>query len=130
LDVQPSSSFQIPGTNTRVPSFTSQLQDITGMFYDQGRIYYTVGNDPRLYYRYFTPQSQVVGANLFVAATNGTVQWNQIQGMTLANGNIYYSTESGGLFRIGFSNGQVAGGSPTQIDPGATFESNGMFVVN
>ena len=44
---------------------------MTGMFFDNGRIYYTVSGNPRLYYRYFTPESQVVGANLFVGSSHG-----------------------------------------------------------
>ena len=42
---------------------------MTGMFFENGRIYYTVSGNPRLYYRYFTPESLVVGANLFVGSS-------------------------------------------------------------
>ena len=45
---------------------------MTGMFFDNGRIYYTVSGNPRLYYRYFTPESLVVGANLFVGTAPET----------------------------------------------------------
>jgi hypothetical protein len=50
----------IPGTNTPVPAFSTHLASMTGMFFDGGRIYYTVSGNPRLYYRYFTPESLVV----------------------------------------------------------------------
>ena len=49
LEVQPPSGFNIPGTTTRVPAFalgtSSDLANMTGMFYDNGRIYYTVVED-------------------------------------------------------------------------------------
>ncbi len=128
LEVQPPSSFLIPGTTTRVPALTTQLANASGMFVDHGRLYYTVRNEPRLYYRYFTPESEVVGANLFVASTTG-VDWRNVAGMTLADGQIYFSLTSGGLFRIGFSNGQVVG-SPTQIATGAAWSSQGFFVFD
>ncbi|HEV3363239.1 MAG TPA: delta-60 repeat domain-containing protein, partial [Acidimicrobiia bacterium] len=35
------------------------LRDVTGMFYDYGRLYYTVAGDRRLYYRYFLSQPNV-----------------------------------------------------------------------
>ena len=48
------------------------------MFYDPAtrRIYYTVANDSRLYYRYFTPESEVVGAQTFQADA-GAVSFSQ-----------------------------------------------------
>ena len=46
------------------------------------RLYYTLSPDSRLYYRYFTPESQVVGAQTFVAASNG-VDFSKVTGMTL-----------------------------------------------
>ncbi len=55
------------------------------MFYDPAtrRIYYTVANDSRLYYRYFTPESEVVGAQTFQADA-GAVNFSSAAGMTLA----------------------------------------------
>ncbi len=104
LDVQPPRSFTIPGTTTRVPAFTTHLANVTGMFFDHGRLYYTVRDEPRLYYRYFTPESRVIGANLFVATTTG-VDWRNVAGMTMVDGHLYYSLDSGGLYRVSFSGG-------------------------
>ncbi len=141
LDVQPGSQFLIPGTTTRVPAFTTDLASMTGMFYDNGRIYYTVNrpgnsqtnqaNNNKLYYRYFTPESQVVGANLFVAASGGAVNWASVRGMTLANGYLYYALSNGTLNRIAWVNGAPSG-SPTVIGgpniDGYNWASQGFFV--
>ena len=67
LQTAPPTTFVIPGTTTPIPSFATHLANMTGLFFDNGRIYYTVSGNPPPLYRYFTPQSQVVGANLFVA---------------------------------------------------------------
>jgi hypothetical protein len=140
LEVQPSSSFTIPGTTTRVPAFTSDLAAMTGMFYDQGRIYYTVAKsgtsqtttNNKLYYRYFNPESNIVGANLFVASsypTDGAVSWGNIRGMTLASGKLIYALTDGRLYSIDW-NGTSPTGSPTQISSATTWQSRGMFVFN
>jgi hypothetical protein len=131
LEVQPPAMFLIPGTTTRVPAFTTQLTNATGMFTDQGRLYYTVRNDPRLYYRYFSLESRVVGANLFVASTSPAVNWAQVSGMTLAGGQLYLGSTTGDLSRIAFANGMVSGaasvvGGPT-VD-GYTWNTRGMFL--
>ena len=41
------------------------VQSLTGLFYANGGIYYTVKGDPQMYYRYFTPESQIVGSYRF-----------------------------------------------------------------
>ncbi len=146
LEVQPPSGFNIPGTTTRVPAFTTDLQSMTGMFYSNGRIYYTVSrpgttttniaNNNKLYYRYFTPESQVVGANLFVASSypaDTTIQWANVAGMTMANGKLIYATTDNRLWRVDWS-GTAPTGTPTQIGgPGidaANWASRGLFVFN
>jgi hypothetical protein len=112
LEVQPPSAFTIPGTTTRVPSFATDLASMTGMFYDNGRIYYTVNrpgilqttNNNKLYYRYFNPESNIVGANLFVASSypaDAEVQWANVRGMTLASGTLIYASPTHSTGRLG-----------------------------
>ncbi len=80
---------------------------MTGMFFHRGRIYYTVSGDTRLYYRYFTPESQIVGANLFVASTGDGVMWSKVRGMTMSSGQLVYATSEGKLWRVAFDDRPV-----------------------
>jgi hypothetical protein len=128
----PDPRFVIPGTSIPIPSFSEQLQNATGMFFDGGRLYYTVQGDPRLYYRFFTPQSNVVGANIFVASGNGDgFDWSGVQGMTLADGQLYFASADGSLSRVAFASG-VPSGAPTAIGgpaiDGYDWASRGLFV--
>jgi len=132
LQTAPPTTFLIPGTNIPVPSFSDHLDDATGMFYDGGRLYYAVQGEPRLYYRYFTLESEVVGANLFVSSTSADgIDWGNVRGMTLANDTLYFATAAGGLFRVPFIGGRPVG-SPTQIGgpnvDGYNWASRGLFV--
>jgi hypothetical protein len=140
LEVQPPSSFTIPGTTTRVPAFTSDIAATTGMFYDNGRIYYTVAKagttqtatNNKLYYRYFNPESNIVGANLFVASsypTAGAVPWGNVRGMTLASGKLIYALTDGRLYSVNW-NGTTTSGTATQISSATSWQSRGMFVFN
>jgi hypothetical protein len=142
LEVQPSSAFLIPGTSTRVPAFTADIANMTGMFYDNHRIYYTVSrsgtdattiaNNNKLYYRYFNPESDIVGANLYVASsfpTDGAVEWRNVRGMTLSSGKLIYALTDGRLYSIDWD-GTKPVGSATQISSATTWGSRGMFVFD
>jgi hypothetical protein len=129
LEVPPGGNWPIPGTTTAIPGFNAHLASMTGVFFDNGRIYYTVSGNPRLYYRYFTPESRVVGANLFVASTTG-VNWSNVRGMTMASGNLYYALTDGNLFRVGWSGGRPIG-TPVQLGgpalDGVNWASRALF---
>jgi hypothetical protein len=131
-NVVPGGAFLIPGTTTQVPAFTAHLSNMTGMFFDNGRLYYTVSGNPRLYYRYFTPESRVIGANLFVASTQ-VVDWANVRGMTLASGNLYFALANGNLFRAPW-NGTAPTGPVTQLGgpgmDGVNWASRGLFVFD
>jgi hypothetical protein len=128
LDTAPDPIFTIPGTELPIPSFADQLRNATGMFYDGGRLYYTVAGEPRLYYRWFTPQSGVVGAELFVADTGEL--WSDVRGLTMASGTLLYATTDGDLWRAPFDGGRA--GSAARVGgpavDGANWASRALFV--
>ena len=121
--------YDDPDTGERIPFAISSM---TGAFYDPAthRLYYTTAGDSRLHYRYFTPESSVVGAVTFQAPDSG-VDFSSVAGMTLAGGRILYGSSADGFLRsVPFSNGQVTGSTPTVLSNDGTWKFRGMFVPN
>jgi hypothetical protein len=117
-----------PDDGSRIPF---AIANMTGMFYDPAthRIYYTVFGDARLFYRYFTPSSEVVGAETFQADTNG-VSFGTVAGMTLASGQILYASSADGSLRSApFSSGHVTGSASTVSSDG-TWRYRAILVPN
>ena len=121
LDSAPS-GFKIPGTNTAIPKLTDQIKNSTGMAYEKGRLYYTVQSDSRLYMRYFNPQSEIIGGELFVASTGDGVDWANVRGFTIADGSLYFAKTDNKLYRVAFPSGKPSG-SVTQVS-GSGIDSN------
>jgi hypothetical protein len=120
--------YDDPDDGGRIPF---AIANLTGMFYDTAthRIYYTVFGDANLYYRYFTPQSAVVGAQTFTADTNG-VNFGAVAGMTLASGQILYGSSADGSLRsVSFGGGKVTG-SPSVVSSDGTWKYRAIFVPN
>lgn len=103
---------------TPMSTWHSQVKNIQGMFYYDGKIYYTRGLSS-LNYRYFTPESKVVGAVELTATPNlPGVDWRYVGGMFVAGGKLYYvHTSDGRLRSLDFTAG-VPTGSPTVVDSG------------
>ena len=123
----------VPGctSTTATGTCAAGIAKLSGAFYDTAthRLYYTLSGDSHLYYRYFTPESRVVGAQAFVAVNNG-VSFSTVSGMTYAGGRILYGSSTDGWLRsVTFGNGQVTG-SPTVLSSDGTWLSTGMFVPN
>ena len=93
-----------------------QVDDIDGMFFSNGRIYYTRGN-AALYYRTFTPESNVVGAQEFTAVGNlPGMNWSSVGGMFVDGEHLYYVDNGDGrLYRVAFSAAGVPSGSPVEV---------------
>ena len=107
------------------------VQSLSGLVYANGRIYYTVKGDAQMYYRYFTPESQIVGSDHWsVGALTPPVDWSSVRGMTLANGKLYFARADGNLYSMDFANGAPVGGTETLVSPksdGYDWASNGLF---
>ena len=109
--------YDDPDTGQRIPF---AIANLTGMFYDTAthRLYYTVFNDSRLYFRYFTPESEVVGSQTFTADAHG-VDFGSVAGMTLAGGTILFGSKADGDLRsVGFEAGAVTGGTTVLSNDG------------
>jgi hypothetical protein len=120
--------YNDPESGERIPFAVANL---TGMFYDPAghRLYYTLFGDSRLFYRYFTPESQVVGAQTFVADAGG-VSFGSVAGMTLAGGRILYgSSQDGWLRSVGFAGGNVSGAASVVSSDGS-WKYRAIFVPN
>jgi hypothetical protein len=114
-----------PDNGARIP-FT--ISTTTGMFFDPSahRIYYTVSGDSRLFYRYFTPESEIVGAQTFTA-DNGGVSFASAAGLTLAGGRILYGSTDGALRSVPFSDGRVTG-TPSVLSNDGTWRLQALFL--
>lgn len=126
-------SFQTGSGQTyagTLPSFYGQLGNITGMFYDAGRLYYTLGGDSRLHWRWFSPDSGIVDESSFTA--DSTVNFSNAGGMILDDGTLYYANRSNGdLAKVAFDNGAVHGSSTVVSGPGkdgTDWRARGMFI--
>jgi hypothetical protein len=116
-----------PDDGTRIPW---PIAAMTGMFYDPAlhRIYYTVAGDSRLFYRGFSPESEIVGA-LSLVADAGGVNFANVAGMTLAAGKIFYGSGDGTLRSVPFIGGRVTG-SPSVVSSDGSWSFRGLFVPN
>ena len=113
-------------TSTRFP-----ISQMTGMFYDNGRLYYTRSGDGTLYYRYFhinaTVPDTIVGAETVVATTaSDGLDASRVKGMILAGGRLYWG-EDDGLHGVDFAGGRPMGPGAL-VARAASFASRGMFV--
>ncbi|WP_298989838.1 PKD domain-containing protein [uncultured Pseudokineococcus sp.] len=115
-----------PEDGRRIPFPTGQL---TGAFFDPAthRLFYTVNGDARLLYRYFTPESEVVGAQTFVGDAGG-LDLSGVTGMALADGRVLVAGRDGSLRSIAFTGGALRGPATTLSSDGS-WASRGLVVA-
>ena len=89
----------------------NDIKTATSMFYDQGRIYFTLAGDNRLLYRFFTAESDVVGAQRLVAATGAAagVDFTQVRGAFAVGTKFYYANATGALVRTDWAQNAPSG---------------------
>ncbi|POM27130.1 Microbial collagenase precursor [Actinomadura rubteroloni] len=112
----------------------NEVDDITGSFFVNGRVYYTrsaFGATGKLFYRYFEPDSDIVGGEVYTATGNITgLDWSDVQGMFYANGKIYWASKSNGnLKSVTFTNGQPVAGTVQTVDTKNDWRARALFVL-
>lgn len=127
-------------TADRLVALTDWHNDIrsaTGMFFDNGRIYFTRADTDQLFYRYFTPQSGIVGARRLVASTGvAGFDARTVRGMFVTPTSLYWATSDGTLRKSAWAQGAqsgfpVAGTAQAVSGPsvdGASWGARAMFV--
>ena len=116
--------------------FSNELKAARTMFFDRvnGRLYYTTGTSTSLYYRYFTPESGIVGAIRHTAAASTTeFPWARTSGAFLAGDKLYYRTDDATgttTLRSATWNGTVpVAGTASGPLTGVDWSSRAMFLL-
>ncbi len=108
-------------------AFAVDAPSVTGMFYDAGRIYYTMSTSSSLYYRYFEPQGGIVGGTRYTASGGvSTLNPSRVRGMFLNAGQLYFAdSATGNLLKISFNAG-VVGSSISVVDSSRDWRAAGL----
>jgi hypothetical protein len=109
---------------------------ISGMFFEAGRLYYTVAGDRRLFYRFFQPANNladdILGAQALVASgeTDG-LDWSGVKGLTSGGGRMFWSDSSGVLRSIALVAGKPVAGTEREVlsASGARISSRELFTA-
>lgn len=116
-------------------NFSGELPLVTGMFYDKStaRMYYTMAGSSKLYYRYFLPESRIVGALRFDGPDGaGQVNFANASSLFLSGSTLYVGDNATGeLKAIGWSNGQLTGTAQVVSGPaeGYDWRAKGTVIV-
>ncbi|MEE9335172.1 MAG: hypothetical protein V3U65_13875 [Granulosicoccaceae bacterium] len=118
------------------------IDQMGGMFfnYEQGRLYYTIRNDSRLFWRAFTPASPYFGERAYIADDQGDISWGDVSGMDVVDGYLYFSRTNASLYRAQIQSATIISGTTEPISgPGIdtrnwdnnllAFLSDGMLVT-
>ena len=122
-ELGPAKSLDLRGLDT-LDKAKFPTRSLTGAAFDaeHGRIYYTIAGDSRLYYRYFTTESGLVGGLPFVVSGDGDGRdWETVRGLMIADGHLYSATGSGAdVSRVELRDGRPVGGTPPPPPPPST----------
>ncbi len=112
--------------------YGSELQGVTGMAYASGKLFYSRSGKTNLYWRWFSPESGIVGA--LETAGTGSESFAGADGMFLSGSTLYWTSKSNGaLHSVAFNGGspsastdQVVSGPPVDS---TDWHSQGMFLL-
>ena len=110
--------------------FYAEIPNVTGMFYTGGRLYYTLTGQNGLFWRWFTPDSGVVGADRFSVA--GASGFSDAGAVFVAGSTLYKVNRStGDLSAVDWVNGAPSGTFTVRSGPavdGVDWRAKAVFV--
>jgi hypothetical protein len=116
------------------------LSQVSAMFFDRPthRIYYTRAGSDKLYYRYFTPESRIVGTWRYTVHATSSIAWDRVAGAFVVGKRLYYlDSPSRTLRRVSWSSSTaktvgspavIAGPSPQA--GGVSFRAHGVVLTS
>lgn len=123
------------GTRTyrgRVPTLYGQLSGVTGMAYAQHRLYYTRSGQSKIFWRWFSPDSLIVGAQEFSVPSSAFPVLRDVRNLFYADGRLWAGMTTNDLWSMPVTNGIASGGwtrlSGGGIDTNPQWSSGTMFL--
>jgi hypothetical protein len=112
-----------------VPStFSAEVPSLTSMFFSRGRLYYTVAGDPSMHWRWFEPDSGIVGADEHTPSDGH--DWSGVAGAFLAGKRLFYADQAtGNLLSVKWAQ-HKAQGSPSIVDASTGWASRGLLLLS
>ncbi|HET9422298.1 MAG TPA: PKD domain-containing protein [Nocardioides sp.] len=118
----------------RVPTLYTQMNNVVGMAYSDGRIYYW--RSGALYWRWFSPESMIVGAKENAISGAGLPSLRTLRNLFFANGNLYAGATvpllGNELYRLSVNDGVASGGwvkmSGSGIDGSSNWSGGTLFI--
>ncbi|WNM40391.1 malectin domain-containing carbohydrate-binding protein [Micromonospora halotolerans] len=111
-------------------NFYPEIPNVTGMFYSGGRLYYTLAGQGGLFWRWFTPDSGVVGAEKFTVT--GASGFADAGSVFLAGGTLYkVNRGTGELSATDWADGAPAAAFTVRSGPavdGVDWRAKAVFV--
>jgi hypothetical protein len=117
-------SFGRSNSSYKLANLGQELQGMTGLFYSNGRMYYTVAGQRNLFMRYFELDTDTIGAqqHIITGPASG-VDWSNVRGMFLAGNTLYWASADGNLNAVNWNesaglDGRVSGSTAVVSGPG------------
>jgi hypothetical protein len=94
-------------------NFYGEITSLTSMFELNGKLYYTRSGQNGIFWRWFSPDSGIIGPDEFTVA--GATGFSTVGGVLFISGNnLYFSKTDNKLYKIGWT-GTTTSGSATAI---------------
>ncbi|MEJ7584232.1 MAG: hypothetical protein WKF43_09130 [Acidimicrobiales bacterium] len=104
---------------------------VSSLSYSGGKLMYTVAGDSRLFSRWFSIESGIVGSEQFVADSGSAgAGWNSAVGATVVGATVYVAHTDGNLTRTDLANGVPVSGTTVSVSGPAVGDGQNWNVVD